>query len=115
MKSDFSENTAINPKLLSALGLCRKAGGLIFGTPLVCDALKSAKKPFLVIAASDNSQNTTKRLRDRCAFYGVELKELAMSGDSLAHAIGKSGKISAVAVTDANLCRLVQNAMQAKQ
>ena len=114
MNIDSSVCGAINPKLLSALGLCRKAGRLIFGTPLICDALKSVKKPFLVIAASDNSPNTAKRLHDRCAFYSVELEELPVSGDALAHAIGKSGKISAVAITDANLCRLVKNAMQVK-
>ena len=73
-------------RTLSALGLCRKAGKLICGAPMICDALAGAKKPFLVLAASDNSENTQKRLRDRSAFYGVELIVLDVEGDALAKA-----------------------------
>ena len=98
-------------KLLSALGLCRKAGKLICGTPLICDALRSAQKPCAVIMASDNSENTQKKLSDKCAFYGVELIVLSLSGDALSGAIGKSGRISAVAVTDENLYRLLKGAV----
>ena len=102
-------------KVLSALGLCKKAGALICGTPMNCEALGGRKKPFLVLTASDNSLNTAKRLRDKCAFYGVELQELAINGDDLARAVGKSSKLAAVAVTDQNLCRLVQNAIERKR
>ena len=101
-----------NQKLLSALGLCRKAGKLICGTPLICDALRSAKKPYAVIMASDNSENTQKKLSDKCAFYGVELLTPDLDGDALSSAIGKSGRISAVAITDENFCRLLRGAME---
>ncbi|MBQ8440971.1 MAG: ribosomal L7Ae/L30e/S12e/Gadd45 family protein [Clostridia bacterium] len=101
-------------KLLSALGLCRKAGKLICGTPMICDALRSAKKPYLVIMASDNSENTQKKLFDKCSFYGVELIRVELDGNSLSGAIGKSGRISAVAVTDENLCRMLRGAMKSE-
>ena len=94
-------------KLLSALGLCRKAGRLVCGTPLICDALRSAKKPYAVIMASDNSENTRKRLNDRCAFYGVNKVCLECNGDALAKALGKGGRVAAAAITDQQLCRLV--------
>lgn len=102
-----------NEKTLRALGLCAKAGKLICGTPLICDALKSSgKKPFAVLCASDNSENTAKRLRDRCAYYGVPLTVLDFDGSTLSDAVGKSGRVAAVAVTDENLCRLVSNTLQ---
>lgn len=99
-------------KTLSALGLSKKAGKLICGAPLICDALAGHQKPLLVLSASDNSENTKKRLRDKCAFYGVELVTLDIEGEALAAAVGKSGKLSAVALTDQNLCRLVTKSMQ---
>ena len=93
--------------VLGALGICAKAGKLICGTPLICEALKAKKKIFLVVEASDNSENTQKRLRDRCGFYGVEKRLLNANGDALARALGKSGRVSAAAITDEQLCRLV--------
>ena len=100
MKSD--ENRA----LLFALGLCAKAGKLVYGVPMVCEALKK-QKVIAVFAAADNAPNSAKRLLDRCAFYGVPLYELAIDGDTLAGAVGKSGRLAALAVTDQSLCQLV--------
>ncbi len=95
------------PSVLSALGLCAKAGKLICGTPLICEALKAKKKIFLVAESWDNSDNTKKRLQDRCGFYGVEKIRLKCDGDTLAKALGKHGRVSAAAITDEQLCRLV--------
>ncbi len=94
-------------RLLSALGLCAKARKLVFGTPMVCEALKEKRKPYLVVEAGDNSENTRKRLEDRCGFYGVRKHRLEASGEALAHAVGKTGKVAAVAVTDENLALLI--------
>ena len=100
-------------KTLQALGLCAKARKLICGTPLICDALKAdAKKVFLVVSASDNSENTAKRLRDRCAYYGVQLFLLDVDGAMLSQALGKSGRVAAAAVTDEHLSRLVLGTLQ---
>ena len=92
---------------LSALGICAKAGKLISGTPLICEALKAKKQIVLVAEASDNSENTKKRLRDRCEFYGVQKVLLDCDGEALAKALGKCGRVSAAAITDEQLCRLV--------
>ena len=48
--------------LLFALGLCAKAGKLVFGVPMVCEALKKQKSVVLVCSASDNAPNSAKRL-----------------------------------------------------
>ena len=93
--------------LLFALGLCAKAGKLIYGVPMICEALKKQKTVLAVFDAADNAPNSAKRLFDRCAFYGVELYTLHVGGETLSSAVGKSGRIAALAVTDENLCRLV--------
>ena len=99
-------------KTLSALGLCAKARKLVFGTPMVCEALRGAKKPYLVIEAAGNSAATAKRIADKCAFYAVKHVRLAIDGEALAAAIGKSGRVAVVAITDENLCRLVDGTLK---
>lgn len=98
-------------KTMRAVGLCRKAGKLLIGTDAVCAALAERIKPCAVFAAEDNSENTEKKLRDKCGFYRVELIRLPVSGEDLAHAIGKRARCAAVAVTDENLCRLVRSTL----
>lgn len=106
------QNERSTEKTLRALGLCAKARRLICGTPMICDALRGAKKPFLVISASDNADNTSKKLTDKCTFYGVRLVTIESDGDTLAAAVGKKSRVAAVAVTDENLCRLVENTLE---
>ena len=105
-----------NEGTLRALGLCAKAGKLITGTPLICEALKAKKgRPggvLLVLAASDNAENTEKRLSDRCAYYGVRLVCTEFTGIELSRALGKSSRVAAVAVTEENLCHLVEKTLQ---
>ena len=101
MRSD--ENRA----LLFALGLCAKAGKLVYGVPMICEALKKQKTVVAVFSAADNASNSAKRLSDRCSFYGVPLYELCIDGGTLASAVGKSSRLAALAITDQNLCQLV--------
>ena len=103
----MADERASRGNVLGALGICAKAGKLICGTPLICEALKAKKQIFLVVEASDNSENTQKRLNDRCAFYGVNKIRLEYDGDALSRARGKSGRVAAAAITDQQLCRLV--------
>ena len=91
-------------KLLSTLGLCARARKLVMGTPMVCEAVRSKKPPVLaVLEASDTSANTHKRLADKCAYYGVPLYRLAADTAQLGRAVGKTGAVAAVGVTDENL------------
>lgn len=98
-------------RTLGALGLCAKARALICGTPMICDALAGKHKPLLVVAAGDNSEATDKRLADKCRYYGVRLTRIQKSGEELAGAVGKDGRLAAVAITDPNLCRLVSGTL----
>lgn len=89
-------------KILGLLGLCARAGRLICGTPLICESLKARKEILMVLMAEGVSENTRKRLSDRCGFYGVRLAEVRVTTGELAHALGKSGELAAVGVTDPN-------------
>lgn len=96
--------------LLSSLGLCARAGTLIFGTPMVCEAMRQGgkKQPKLVLEAADTSENTHKKLTDKCTYYGVRHIRLANTGGELAAALGKSATLAAVAVCDENMCRMLE-------
>ena len=88
-------------RALMMLGLCLRAGYAICGTELICNALKTGKKvPLLVIEASDTSQNTHKRISDRCAFYKTEHIRIEASSSELGKALGKTSLIAAVGITD---------------
>ncbi len=96
-------------KLLSTIGLCARARRLVMGTPMVCEALRKASKapgkpPVLaVLEAADTSENTHGKLVAKCAYYSVPHYRLTADTATLAHAIGKSGAVAAVGITDASL------------
>ena len=114
MQWRVSWNRMENEKTIHALGICAKARRLICGTPQVCDALRGQKKPCLVLEAAGNSENTAKRIADKCAYYQVELIRLQIDGNALSSAIGKSGRVAVVAITDENLSHLVRSTLGEK-
>ena len=90
--------------LLSCLGLCARARKLIFGVPMIVDSMRGGKNlPILVLEAADTSENTHKRITDKCTHYGVEHVRLDVDGGTLAHAVGKSGSLAAVALCDKSM------------
>ncbi len=94
-------------KLKGMLGLCRKAGKIIIGVPMVCTALRSEKPPAAVFISDNCSENTEKRVRDKCSFYKIPCYVLPLSTDELAVAAGKKSSVGAVAVTDAKMADAV--------
>ena len=102
-------------RLLGAIGLCRRAGKLICGVPLICTELRKSSQVQAVLAASDVSDNTKKKLNDKCKFYGVTLIWLPYTADQLAAAVGKDAPIGAVAITEARLWQSVKNHLPAQE
>ena len=103
-------DTMQTEKLLSALGLCVRAGKVIFGVPMICDALKKggANKPVLIIEASDTSDGTHKKIADKSAFYQVRTVRIDCDGATLASALGKTSLLAAVAIKDEKMCSIVE-------
>ena len=95
-------------KLLGLLGLAARAGKLVYGTPMVCEELKKGKKIYFVFEASGTSENTHKRISDRCKFYNVRLVELGLSTEEFAHLLGKSGELAVAALTDASFAQGIE-------
>lgn len=103
-------DTKQTERILSALGLCVRAGKIIFGVPMICDALKKggASKPVLIIEASDTSEGTHKKIADKSAFYQVRTVRIDCDGATLASALGKTASLAAVAIKDKEMCKIVE-------
>ena len=97
-------------KLLGALGLCARARKLIFGVPMICEAMRSGKNasPLIIFEAADTSDNTHKRIADKAAYYQVKTVRLKCDGATLASALGKTSSLGAVAITDEQMCKMVE-------
>lgn len=95
-------------KFLLMLGLCRKAGALIIGTPMVTESLPKGKISA-VFYASDASFNTEKKITDKCKFYGVKCIKTGFSSYELSQAIGKSGAVCALGITNENFSNELTN------
>ncbi len=102
-------------RLLGVIGLCRRAGKLICGVPLICTELRKSSQIQAVLAASDASDNTKKKLNDKCKYYGTTLIYLPYTADELATAVGKDAPIGAVAITDAKLMQAVKEHLPAQE
>lgn len=102
--------------ILGLVGLAARAGGVTFGVPLTLEAMRSGKdgrRPLLVLAASDVSENTRKKITDKTAFYGVPLHWLDESTEALANAVGKRGSLlSAVGITEPHLAQEIAKRLQ---
>lgn len=94
-------------KFAGLLGIAKKAGRVVAGTNLVTDAVRagsSSKCPRAVFLASDVSDNTRKRITNCCTYYEVPLYPIPLTIAEIGDAIGKSGNVSAVGITDEGLC-----------
>lgn len=96
-------------KVLSMLGLATRAGKVVSGEFSTEKAIKSGKA-YLVIVASDASDNTKKEFSDSCSYYQVPFV-IYGTKDSLGHCIGKQMRAS-LAVTDEGFGREIAKKME---
>lgn len=90
----------MNDKVLSMLGMAKKAGKTISGTSLVSTFVRSENKPSLVLMACDASDNTQKLLDSACRHHKVVYYKTDYSMDEISNAIGASYYIACVAIMD---------------
>ena len=97
-------------KLLKALGLCVRANKVIFGVPMVCEAMRKGgvNSPVLIIEPSDASVGTQKKIADKAAYYKVRKVRINCDGATLALALGKTSSLAAIAITDKQMCKMVE-------
>ena len=96
-------DTKAPDRFLGLVGLAKRAGRTVTGAPLIFTAMKSKRPPCLVLVAEDASDGARKKLRTKCEFYKIPLLYTTYSKDALAHAVGNSGEVAAVAITDQGL------------
>lgn len=95
----------MNPSLkriYQMLGMAARARLLITGEELVLRDVRSGTAR-LVIVAGDASDNTLKKINDKCTTYNVE-KHVFGNRDEIGHAIGKESRV-VLAITDAGFAR----------
>ena len=95
------------------LGFAMRAGRVIIGTELVCSALPKHGKdaPRLVLISATASDGTKKKILNKCAFYGVKLMSLDMTGDELGHLLGKLYSPAVLAITDDRFAEEIEKAL----
>ena len=84
-------------KILSLLGLCRRAGKLVMGHDPVLKAIKE-NKAQITLFASDYSDNSKKEIERVCQLHDAALLTLPFSKDDLGNCVGHYRGV--VAVTD---------------
>lgn len=85
-------------RILSGLGLAQKAGQVASGEYAVEKAVKS-HAAFLVIVASDASDNTKKKMKNMTAFYETPLYVYS-SKEALGRSIGKEYRSMAAVLNE---------------
>jgi ribosomal protein L7Ae-like RNA K-turn-binding protein len=58
---------------MSLLGLANRARKIISGEELAVKEIRSGRAKLILLAA-DASQNTTKKITDKCNFYNIPMK-----------------------------------------
>lgn len=94
------------------LGLAAKAGKLTYGCQLVCTAIRSGRKPLLVVLSNNASNNTVKRVTNCCEYYKCNLITGNFTSDELAHATGKDGSIACIGVNDLNFSTEIEKRLK---
>ena len=77
-----------NDRLLSFLGLCKRAGLLISGAETVTKAVND-NKALLILYATDVSENSIKGVKKAADTAGIPVREIDRSKEELSFALGK--------------------------
>jgi len=97
-------------KLLTTLGLCARARKVIFGVPMICEAMRKGGNnfPIIIFESRDTSEVTHKKIADKAAYYKVRTVRLNCDGATLALALGKTSSLAAIAITDEQMCQMIE-------
>ncbi len=85
----------MNDKILSFLGLCRRAKKMVIGAEVVTESINSGNA-LLVLYADDFSQNSLKPVAAAAAAKGVPVLRLNRSKESVSRALGRLCGVLAV-------------------
>ena len=78
----------MNDRLLSYLGLCRRAKNLVIGAQ-VCEESVREGRSLLVLVATDAARNSLKSVRRAAEEYGVPVRCANRDKEALSKALGR--------------------------
>ncbi|MBQ9673481.1 MAG: ribosomal L7Ae/L30e/S12e/Gadd45 family protein [Ruminococcus sp.] len=78
----------MNDRILSLLGLCRRAGKIVIGADPVIESMREGKA-FVVLTASDFSKNSKKNILKAIDEYGTKAYTVNRTKDEISHALGR--------------------------
>lgn len=93
------------------LGLAKRAGKLVPGTPAVTAEIR-ANKALIVLLTSDAAPNAVKRITDSCASHNTPLHTIRYTKAQIGAAIGLSGEVATVALVDHNFKKAILSYLQ---
>ena len=93
-------------RILSALGLAKRAGKIVTGTLKVQEAVRSGKA-LMVLMATDISDGSRKKIKNTCDYYNTELAEYSTM-EMLSASLGEKKLITSIAITDTNFKILIK-------
>ena len=98
-------------KILSLLGIARKAGKAVLGTDMTVESIrKKSSSVKIILMASHASQNTVKRIKNTSEYYGIHLICLSADKIELAQLMGHSSELSVIGVTDSGFADAMKKA-----
>ena len=100
----------MNDRLLSLLGLARRAGRVSLGFDPVCDSAVKGEAA-LVLVAADISEGSLRKLKSSIDGYGVCIEQTPYDIDSLGAAVGKAVRV--LSVNDSGFAAKVKQLLDA--
>ena len=99
-------------KVLSLLGLAKRAGKVVSGEFSTETAVKSSKA-YLVVVSEEASENTKKKFSNMCTYYRVPIYFYGKK-EELGKSIGQEFRAS-LAVTDPGFSEALRKQMESQQ
>ena len=102
-------------KTVSLIGFATKARRITFGTELTVSTVRQEKKKngvYLMLYASNASENTKKRVRDCGAYHHVQVLELSETSDELARITGKLHPVVVMGIADEGFAKAIAKTLE---
>lgn len=98
-------------KTINLLGIAKKANKICYGETLLLDIKRC--KVSLVVICSDTSDNSKKRIIDKCNFYGCKYL-IAFNKEDVKKIISREDEVSAVGIKDINLANKIKDDLESE-
>ena len=100
-----------NDRLLSFLGIARKAGRLTLGFDSVCDSA-AKHESCMILTAADTSEGTLRKLRNSIPEGFADIHTLPCGIDDIGPALGKSARL--ISVNDKGFAQKIRELLAAE-